>query len=100
MRQLFFLQVNAPHVDKGVHKNIFNIVYKTACNYFDNKECLGVCKIIQLRNNFKLLPTIAHDKLSKAFCKVIYLGKFICMDEKQKKWQGWLPFIKKVLAKK
>ena len=89
-----------PTVDKGTVNNVFNEVFKMACNFFGNKECLGICKMLQLRAIFKISPTVARDKLSKAFCKAVYLGQFVCMDEKMKKWRGRSPYIKKVLAKK
>ena len=49
-----YLRAAAPTVDKGVYKNIFNLVYKLAINFFDNRECLGICKMIKLRNVFRI----------------------------------------------
>jgi hypothetical protein len=95
-----YLRAAAPHLDKGTHHNVFNEVYKVAINHFDNTGCLGVRKMLSLRSKFKISPTVARDKLSKAFRKATYLGQFVCMDEKQKKWRGRSPCIKKVLAKK
>ena len=89
-----YLHAEQPTVDKGKLKNVFNEVYKMACNAFNNKGCLGIMKMLQLRWEFKLSPDIAHDKLSKIFCKAVYLGQFVCMDKKQKKWRGWSPHIK------
>ena len=95
-----YLRAAAPLVDEGTEKNVFNSVYKSACGELGGQGCLGINKMVFLRNRFKISPSIARDKLSKSFCRAICLGEFVSLDEKQKKWRGRSPYIKKVLAKK
>ena len=37
-----FLSAAAPTIDKGTVHNLFNEVYKIACNFVENKGCLGI----------------------------------------------------------
>ena len=94
------LRAAQPHVDKGKLQNVFCEVYKATTKHFNYSGCLGVNKVTFLRKTFKISPTVARDKLLKAFRSLVYLGNSVCLDDKMKKWRGRLPYIKKVLAKK
>ena len=81
-----FLRAEAPVLGKKGHKNVFNEVYKQAQDFFNKEGCLGIRKMLHLQRMVKISPSIARGKLLNAFCQSIYLGDFVAMDEKQKKW--------------
>lgn len=95
-----YLRAATPTVNMNLQHNVYNYIYKLACNFLQNKDCLGICKMLHLRACFKISPTVARVHLSRSFRKVVYLGQFCCKDKKQKKWRGRLAHIKKVLEKK
>ena len=63
-------------------------------------DAIGFSKWKYIRSKFYIPTKVARKELTSNFANIVVPGQFITLDEKQVKWRGASPCIKKVIAKK